>query len=107
VVQRLTKTELLNYAHHQQTEPKLGDEHAISRESSGYVTKKAGWFRHWVWVFYTALFPAKVIASIGWSILLEWNTTVIPAPHKWFDSVLSLLAIVSLLLYTTGVWLKR
>lgn len=85
----------------------LGEDGSIGRESSGYTTKKASFFRHWVWVFYTGLFPVIVLASIGWALLLEWNITLIPMAHKCFDSALAVMVLLSLVLYGVGCWLNR
>lgn len=85
----------------------LGEDGSIGRESSGYITKKASFFRHWVWVFYTGLFPVIVLASIGWALLLEWNATLIPMAHKGFDSALAVMVLLSLALYSVGCWLNR
>ncbi len=85
----------------------LGEDGSIGRESSGYTTKKASFFRHWVWVFYTGLFPVIVLASIGWALLLEWNATLIPMAHKCFDSALAIMVLLSLALYGVGCWLNR
>ena len=85
----------------------LGEDGSIRRESIGYTTKKASLFRHWVWFFYTGLFPVVVLASIGWALLLEWNATLIPMVHKCFDSALALMVLLSLVLYGVGCWLNR
>jgi hypothetical protein len=85
----------------------LGEDGSIGRESIGYTTKKASFFRHWVWVFYTGLFPAIVLASIGWALLLEWNITLIPLAHKCFDSALAVMVLLSLVFYGIGCWLNR
>jgi len=85
----------------------LGEDGSIRRESTGYATKKYSFFRHWVWVFYTCLFPVIVLASIGWALLLEWNAMVIPIAHKCFDSALALVVALSLAFYGVGRWLNR
>lgn len=85
----------------------LGEGGDIGRESAGYFTEKASLFRHWVWVFYTGLFPIFVLASIVWAMLLEWNATLIPTVYKCFDSVLALIIACSIILYGLGCWLDR
>jgi hypothetical protein len=85
----------------------LGEDESICRESSGYTTKKASFFRHWVWVFYTGLFPFIILASVGWAMLLEWKVTLIPIAHKCFDSALAVMVLFSLVLYGVGCWLNR
>lgn len=85
----------------------LGEGGDIRRESTGYFTKKASFFRHWVWIFYTCLFPVFVLASIGWAMFLEWNTTLIPIVYKCFNSVLALIIACSIILYGLGCWLNR
>ncbi len=85
----------------------LGEDGSIGRESIGYTTKKASFFRHWVWVFYTGVFPVIVLASIVWALLLEWNVTLIPIAHKCFDSALALMVALSIVLYGVGCWLNR
>lgn len=85
----------------------MGDKRAVYRESSGYFTKKTQCFRNWSWVFYTAFFPAIIVVSVCWSTFLEWHAKAIPMPHKFYDSALGVLTIISLVLYTVGLWLKR
>jgi hypothetical protein len=85
----------------------IGEDGSIGRESIGYTTKKASFFRHWVWIFYTCLFPLIVLASVGRAMLLEWSAAVIPMAHRCFDSALALMIVLSLALYGVGSWLDR
>ena len=85
----------------------LGENRIIARESIGYTTKKASFFRHWVWLFYTGVFPAVILASVGWALFLEWNIILMPLAHKCFDSAAALIVALSLVLYSVGCWFNR
>lgn len=85
----------------------LGESKIISRESSGYLTDKYSWFRHWIWIFYTAIYPVIIIVSISLSFKLEWSAQNIPMYHKIYDTVLGILAIISMILYLLGNWFEK
>jgi hypothetical protein len=85
----------------------LGENGNICRESNGYMTKKASLFRHWVWIFYSGIFPVVVISSIGWALFLEWNVVLIPMAYKCFDSVITVMILLSITFYGVGCWLQR
>ncbi|MDO9555170.1 MAG: hypothetical protein Q7J40_01130 [Atribacterota bacterium] len=74
----------------------------ISRESSGYLTKKFSLFRHWIWIFYTVIYPIIVITAITWSLRLEYLTQSIPVYHRIYDTALGGLGIISMVLYLIG-----
>lgn len=79
----------------------------ISRESSGYHTDRFSLFRHWVWIFYTAIYPCLVIIILAWTLRLEWATYTLPIYHKIFDTTLGLLGISFSVFYLLGQWLNK
>lgn len=83
-------------------EPKL-----ISRESAGYLTEQYSWFRHWVWIFYTAIYPTIIMVAVVWNLHLEWSVKTIPVYHKIYDTVLGGLGIISIILYLVGQWFEN
>jgi hypothetical protein len=85
----------------------IGVENAIYRESTGYLTEKTKCFRHWTWIFYTKIFPAIVIVSVGWSLFLEREANAIPVPHKVYDSAMGVITVLTVMLYAGGLWPKN
>ncbi|MBA2134155.1 hypothetical protein [Capillibacterium thermochitinicola] len=85
----------------------MGENNIISRESSGYLTKKFSIFRHCVWYYYTAIYPAIVIIVIIWSLILESSIAIIPIYHKYYDFCLGLLSVGFLVFYLVGQWLEK
>ncbi len=85
----------------------LDNKICISRESNGYMTKKGSLFRHWIWLFYTLVIPIIIVIVIGWCLILEWNTEIIPDPHRWFDSVIGAIGVISVVFYAVSIWLKQ
>lgn len=85
----------------------IGESNAISRESAAYYVSKSKCFRHWVWFFYTAIYPAIVAVSIAWSIYLDWQASWIPKHHSCFDTALALISIVTLATYLSALWSKQ
>lgn len=79
----------------------------ISRESSGYLTNNYSCFRHWVWIFYTAIYPAIIILAIFLNFKLEWSVQSIPQYHKIYDTILGVLAIITMVFYLVGNWFKK
>ncbi len=85
----------------------IGGPDAIYRESTGYLTEKTKCFRTWTWFFYTWVFPAIVVISVGSSWFLEFGTNSIPLPHKVYDTVMGIVTVVTVLLYAGGLWPKN
>lgn len=85
----------------------LEDPGAINRESAGYITQKGKWFRHWVWLFYTAAFPVVVISIVVWAIANEVCVGSIPLAHRVYDITLAVFTLISVTSYLGGIWLKK
>lgn len=85
----------------------LDDTNVIDRESAGYITKKGRWFRHWVWVFYTAAFPIVIISVVVWAIANEVCAGSTPLSHRVYDIALAAFTLISVVFYLEAIWLKR
>ncbi|WP_200243035.1 hypothetical protein [Thiohalocapsa halophila] len=95
------------HALEQRLSASLGDGTAIDRESAGYITKKGKWFRHWAWVFYTAVFPVVVISIVVWAIANEVSAGSTPLSHRVYDIALAAFTLVSVASYLGAIWVKR
>ena len=98
-----------NYLHELERELSkyLDNSHLISRESSGYLTNQYSCFRHWIWIFYTAIYPTIIVLAIFLSFTLEWAVQSIPMYHKIYDTVLGIIAIKTMFLYIFDNWFRK
>lgn len=96
-----------NYLHklEEQLSNYLDKSQLISRESSGYLTDQYSCFRHWVWIFYTAIYPTIIVLAIFLNFKLEWTVQSIPKYHKIYDTVMGVIAIKTMFLYIFDKWL--
>jgi hypothetical protein len=85
----------------------LGGQHSFCRESTGYLTKKGFFFRHWAWLFYTLFMPLIIIGAILWCLVLEWNTALPPVGQICFDAFSATVSVICIILYLIAIWGKR
>ena len=79
----------------------LGDPDAYCREGKAYLDNYPV-FSGWTWLFYTSMFPAIVIATTGLLMHTELTKLQVPTYHKWYDAMMGVGIVLSMLLYR--VW---